>query len=217
MDQKYFNKIVSASIMGDGFFFKVDQDNDKQNTHFMLKQSIGHEDYIERIANIVEQLTRVQITENKPYICNRGYNIDGQIILKTMRHPQYKKMYNRLYRPVGNTHVKVLDSHYLTLFDLESLAMMYMDDGWIESKECVTKEDYLRIGIASHKYTYFENLHLRNLIAERFNLHFEVTKHKQKSGEYKYYLRSSGRNNCLRFLDAVKPFIVPSYEYKLNV
>ena len=48
-------------------------------------------------------------------------------------------MYNRLYTPVGNTHVKVLDPHYLKLMDWETLAMMYMDDGWIQVTENKTK------------------------------------------------------------------------------
>lgn len=216
MNKQYFTKIVAASILGDGYFYKVDQTNDKANTHFMLKQTEQHQDYVDHMANILSDLTKVRIDKVEPYTDNRGYNIQGQLILKTMRHPTYKKMYNRLYTPVGNTHVKVLDPHYLKLMDWETLAMMYMDDGWIQVTENKTKPNHIMCSIATHCFSYYENKVLRDLFAEKFNVHFNIKPHKQKSGEYLYYLTASGRDNCIRMLDGIEEFVFPSYEYKLK-
>ncbi len=215
MEKKEFIKIVHASILGDGYFYKVDQDNTKINTHYMLKQSSDHEDYINYVANILEDLTRVTIIEKESYTDDRGYTCKAQLELKTMRHPTYKKMYNRLYSHVGGTHVKRLDPHYIKNIDWQTLGIMYMDDGWVESHENKTKENYVRCGIATHCFSYFENKTLRDLFAERFNIHADVTHHKMRSGKICYYLRFK-KDNAKRLIEGVSPFILPSYEYKLN-
>lgn len=215
MENKEFIKTVHASILGDGFFYKVDQNNDRANTHFAFKQISDHEDYFMWLADYLDQLTRVKIDRIPAYIDTRGYNCKEQLVLKTMRHPVYKTMYNRLYQHVNDTHVKRLDPHYLTLFDSQTLAMMYMDDGWIEVDERLTVETYVRVSIATHCFTYFENQILRNLIAEKFDVHGEVRSHKQKSGEIRYFLGFK-KDNAKRLLDIVQPHVFSSYEYKLK-
>lgn len=215
MEKKDLIKIVHASILGDGFFYKVDQDNDKANTHYMLKQSADHKDYVEKMAGVLEDLTRVRVDVVDAYIDNRGFVCKEQLVLKTMRHPTYKKMYNRLYSHVDNTHVKRLDPHYLKLIDWETIAILYMDDGWIEVDERKTKESYVRAGIATHAFSYFENIVLRDLLAEQFGIHCEVTHHKMRSGKICYYLRFK-KDNAKRLIEGVTPFVVPSYEYKLS-
>lgn len=215
MEKKELIKIVHASILGDGFFYKVDQDNDKANTHYMLKQSSEHLDYVTWMASVLEELTRVRIDVREAYTDDRGYECSKQLILKTMRHPTYKKMYNRMYDHIGNTHIKRLDPHYLKLIDWQSLAIMYMDDGWIEVDERKTMESYVRVGIATHALSYFENMVLRDLLAERFNVHGEVTQHKMRSGKICYYLRFK-KDNAKRLLDGVRPFVFDSFEYKVT-
>jgi len=216
MEKKEFIKIVHASILGDGYFYKVDQMNDKANTHYMLKQISEHRDYVEWMANILEDLTRVTLNVTEAYTDSRGNNCKEQIILKTMRHPLYKKMYNRLYDHVGNTHIKRLDPHYLKLMDWQSLAIMYMDDGWLQVNENKTKEDYVRIGLATHALSYYENITLRDLFAERFNIHGEVKHHKMRSGKICYYL-SFKKDNAKRLVEGVTPFVFPSFEYKISL
>lgn len=215
MENKEFIKIVHASILGDGYFYKVDQDNDRANTHYHLKQQSDHSDYVEWMANYLEQLTRVTITKVAAKIDDRGYNNREQLVLKTMRHPIYKKMYNRLYQPVGNTHIKRLDSHYLSLFDWQTLAIMYMDDGWIDVSKNKIVEDYVRVSIATHCFSYFENKVLRDLIAEKFDVHGDVKAHKQKNGTILYYLNFK-KDNAKKLLAGVQPFIFKSFNYKLE-
>lgn len=215
MENKEFIKIVHASILGDGYFYKVDQDNSKANTHYMLKQLAIHKDYIEWMADHVEQLTRVTVTVKEAYTDMRGYRNNEQLILKTMRHPTYKTMYNRLYQHTDNTHIKRLDPHYLTLFDWQSLAILYMDDGWIAVHKNKTVEDYVRVNIATHCFSYFENKVLRDLIAEKFGVHGDIKRHKQKTGVIMYYLCFK-KDNAKRLIEGVSPYIFNSFNYKLQ-
>lgn len=215
MEKKDLIKIVHASILGDGFFYKVDQDNAKANTHFSLKQSASHKDYVDWMANILEDLTSVRVDIKPAYVDERGYSCKEQLILKTMRHPTYKKMYNRLYDHVGDTHIKRLDPHYIKLIDWQSIAIMFMDDGWVEVDERKTMENYVRAGIATHAFSYFENLTLRDLFAEQFGIHGDVTHHKMRSGKICYYLRFK-KDNAKRLIEGVRPFVFPSFEYKVT-
>lgn len=215
MEKKELIKIVHASILGDGYFYKVDQDKATVNTHYALKQLSKHSDYVEWMASVVEDLTRVRVDIKEPFIDGRGFNNNGQIIINTLRHPLYKKMYNRLYTHVGNTHIKRLDPHYLTLFDWQSLAILYMDDGWVEVTENKTKENHVRVGIATHAFSYYENKVLRDLIAERFDVHGDVTRHKMRSGDIKYYLRFK-KDNAKRLIEGVTPYVFGSFEHKLT-
>lgn len=207
-------KTVHASILGDGYFYKVDQCNPKANTHYMLKQLSTHLDYVEWMANILEDVTRVTLNIDSAYIDKRGYNCKEQIILKTMRDPMYKKMYNDLYEPQGNTHIKKLNVDYLKLVDWSDLAMLYMDDGWLDVKPCKTKEDYVRASIATHCFTYNENVVLRGILKEKFGILSSIINHKQKSGEYRYYI-SMTKDDGKRFLDGIRPFVFDSFSYKL--
>jgi len=207
-------KTVHASILGDGYFYKVDQDNPKANTHYMLKQLSTHRDYVEWMANLLEDVTRVTLNIDPAYTDSRGYKCKEQLILKTMRNPMYKKMYNELYVPQDNTHIKRLNDSYLKLLDWADLAMLYMDDGWLDVHPCKTKEDYVRASIATHCFTYEENVKLSKLLLERFGIVSGVKDHKQKSGMIKHYLVMT-KDDGKRFLDGVRPFIFDSFNYKL--
>lgn len=216
MDKFNFKKIVSSSIFGDGYFYKVAQSNKKQNTHYMLKQLSSHRDYVEWLVSVLEELTRVHVVVQEGYQDSRGYYSKEQLIVKTMRHPIYKEMYNRLYTQVGNTHVKRLDPHYLKMIDWQSLAMMYMDDG--NKKQIINKhkESWVSCIINTHKFSYAEVKMLRDYIAEKFNVHFNVLHHTQKSGSVRYYM-SANKDNSSRFIDGISDFIFPSFEYKIKV
>jgi len=94
------------------------------------------------------------------------------------------------------------------------MAYFYMDDGWLEIQERLTTETYVRASIASHNYTYGDQLMLKQAIKEKLGIEFNIRKHLQKSGEYKYFLQAK-KDHAKRFLDGISTYILPSFEYKL--
>ena len=223
METKDFTKKIWAFTLGDGglsstqSYYLVDERkherswyNREKNSHYYLKQREDHLDYIEWQANYLEQLTSIRISHNDAYIDKRGFNIKGQYELHTKTHPIYTTMRNRIY--LNNT--KCISEHDLHLLDWECMAIFYMDDGWLETQERQTTETYVRIGIASHNFTYGDQLMLKAAIKEKLGIEFNIRKHLQKSGEYKYFL-SAKKEHARRFLDGISRFILPSYEYKL--
>lgn len=220
MDNKELTRLISSFVIGDGALSnlkrhrKEDTDykrNYKKNSKYYIKQLSVHKDYIDWQANILESLTRVNIVTSNEFIDNRGFTNHEKLQLTTLCHPFYTTMRNNFY--INNE--KIINPHYLKLWDVQSLAILYMDDGWLEKKVNDNGSIYYRIGIATHSYSYGDNMLLKKLMKEKFAIEFDIKRHKQKSGEYKFYLRNS-KNNSLRFIDLVEPHIFSSFQYKID-
>lgn len=218
-DKKILTKYVASFLLGDGGLSKLNRTNPREdgkytkalNSQYYIKQRDDHEDYIVWQKDILQNITNTVYLHTKPYTDKRGYTCCGQFALRTKRHPFFTDMRYRLYP----NNVKCLDPHYFSLFDWESLAIFYMDDGWIENTLMKTTGIYTRIAIASHSYSYIENKFFRDFVAEKFNVHFDVKQHKSKTGNIHHYLRCS-KDNAKRFIDGVAPYILPSYKYKID-
>ena len=220
MNDMYLTKLISSFVIGDGALSNLKhygkgkgnyEINKVKNSHYYIKQLSIHKDYIEWQASILESLTRVAIAVSKEYTDNRGYVCKEKLELHTMHHPFYTTMRNNFY----SNSVKIINPHYLKLWDAQSLAIVYMDDGWLEKTIQKSGNIYYRIGIATHSYSYGDNMLLKKMIKEKFAIEFDIKRHKQKSGEYMFYLRNS-KDNAIRFIDLVSPFIFPSFQYKIN-
>lgn len=223
-NKKEFTKLVSSFVLGDGYlsttksYYLVEQRtverpqyNRKKNSAYRLKQLKVHQDYVEWQVSILEELTSVHLVVVPQSVDSRGYNSNERYQLSTKTHPFYTAMRERLY----NSGVKQLDPHYLKLFDWQSAAILYMDDGWIDVEPRLTKETYVRASIASHSYTYAENLLLKQVLKEKLGIEFNVRRHKQRSGEYKWYLEAK-KDHAKRFLSGIERYVFPSFYYKLS-
>lgn len=225
MDEKIFTKLVSSFVLGDGAlsslksYPRTDENGNERsslnnkikNSHYYFKQISIHSDYSDYQKEVLENLTMVTKAINPEYIDSRGYKCQEQISLNTMSHPFYTTMRERFYFE-GK---KQIDPHYLKLWDEQTMAFFYMDNGWIECQEQKSGNIYIRVGLATHAYSYGDVALLCNWMKEKFDFNFDIKRHMQKSGEYKFYLRNS-KDNSKRFLDAVYSYVFPSFEYKFS-
>jgi len=219
-NRKELTKLVSSFVIGDGALSSLKQYGKgkgnyeigrEKNSKYYLKQLATHKDYIEWQADILENLTKIRISCIEEFVDSRGYTNHCKYELSTMCHPFYTTMRKNFY--LNNE--KIIHPHYLKLWDEKSLAILYMDDGWLEKKLNKDNTIYYRIGIATHNYSYGDNMLLKQFIKEKFSIEFDINRHKQKSGEYKWYLRNS-KENSLRFIDLVEPYIFNSFSYKVD-
>lgn len=218
---KDFTKKVWAFTLGDGALSnlkRTPRDGSRnvkgrkdKNSYYYLRQIETHKDYIDWQAEILSDLTKVTTSYENPYTDSRGYNCKGKYKLSTMVHPFYTKLRERIYL----NGIKAIDPHYLKLLDWEALAILFMDDGWTEIQRNKSGT-YIRIGISTHNYTYGDNYLLSKAIVEKVGVHFDVKRHKQKSGTYLWYLRTS-KDNALRFIEGIYKFVLPSFSYKVNL
>jgi hypothetical protein len=157
MDKKELTKLVSSFVIGDGTLSNLKRypvngkykENKEKNSKYSIKQLSIHKDYIDWQTEILENLTRVRATIIPEHVDNRGYTSHEMISLVTMRHPFYTKMRNNCY--LDNR--KTINPHFLKLWDAQSLATLYMDDGWLEKKINKNVSVNQRIGITTHSHT----------------------------------------------------------------
>lgn len=208
--KKDFVKCVAASLLGDGTIEKQKYGN----ARFSLKQKIDHRDYVDYIANYLESLTSVSYytTEPKQYeIRNKLCNISASVTVRTKAHPVYTQMYERAYL----NRIKRIDPHYLTFIDAEYLAIWFMEDGYSMYPADSVNPNPL-IVLCTDAFTYGDLIMARRAIIEKTGFIFNVNKRsKNKNGELTYRMHLS-RKQSQQFLEFVRPYIVPSFEYKLK-
>lgn len=204
-------KVISASLLGDGYINK----EVSKNGRFRLTQIADHRDHVEYLANYLEQLTRVVVdvepAKDNIVICGKNTRAKETLRLRTMAHPTYSKIHERMYL----NGVKVVDPHYLTLLDAEFMAIWYMQDGYLGlGRTDVVNPD---IVLCTDNFSYGDQLLLRNAIIERTGFIFNVRrKGINKRGEltYRMYLY---RKQAPQFIDYIQPYIQPSFYYKIDI
>lgn len=192
MTRKDLMKYVSAFVMGDGGVYYSGN-----NCRFICNQIAQHEDYIHWRADILRELTDVNIFENQQ---------EGkQLILctQTRTHPVYTKVRERLY--IDN--YKSVDPHYLTLLDWEMLAILYQDDGSIHKDGRCDATPTVKLN--TKRLSYGDSILLKKAIKEKLDLEFNVHRH------YHRYFLSLRAKDYDKFKLNVEPFIKPSFSYKL--
>ena len=206
MNKKEFLKYAVAFCYGDGGVYMHGN-----NARFEANVTEDHKDYVDWRVGILETLTAV----NTYTIYRKNPNHKNLTKTYTRTHPTYTKIRHRLY----NANHKVLDPHYLKLMDWETLAIWYMDDGCLGKVHYNSRKngDYLgftpRVTLATHCFSYAENIFLKELFKKTFNLEFNVIKATGRQTQYwQLALRSK---DYKAFESGVCQFILPSFGYKL--
>lgn len=207
MNKMYLTKIVAASLLGDGCV-TIPKDG-SINASYGIRQTEPHKDYLNWLADRLNDITYVR--REGPFVMSKYIqNAKDQYGLKTRTHPFFTKFRERMY-PNGH---KVVDPHYLTLMDWEFLAIWYQDDGHITSRMQGNYQD-IQVGIATQSFSYGDNLLLKQALKEKLYLEWNIRQYKNKTGAIKYHL-ALRRTSLERFIDGVMPFIVPSFQYKVQ-
>lgn len=210
-NKKELVKVVAASLLGDGYINK----EDGKNGRFRLTQIAEHRDHVEYLTTYLETLTRVvidvQVARDNIVICGKQTRSKETLRLRTMAHPKYTSFYERMYL----NRIKVVDPHYLTLIDAEFMAIWFQQDGYME----LGRTDVVNpgISIATDNFSYGDQLLLRKAIIEKTGFIFNVRRKGTNSlGENTYRLHLY-RKQTPEFTEYIRPFIQPSFEYKINV
>lgn len=207
-NDKELTKYISSFVMGDGSI-QIDKRDYYKNGNAWFSCSQIHKPYLEWKAEKLQDLTRSTIS----FVGKRGFATHDLYALRTSRHPFFNSFRDRLY----GTGRKCIDPHYLELFDEESLAVWYMDDGVL----CKDKQDgglpRYRVRLCTQAYTLAENLLLKDFIKERYFLEFNIRKIKAKDGGTLYVLLLGYKDQVKKFCETVSPFILDDYKYKITL
>lgn len=207
-DKKMWVKYVSSFTIGDGCLALAGKRNN--NARYQLQQLADHRDYVEWQASILESICPVSIGHRSNDNPKDGWNRKPALFLQTRSLPFFTTLRNRWYLE-GK---KVVSPHDIKLFDAESLAILFMDDGCLVKGSGRDKKGY-SIVISTQSFSWADNKLLRDFIADRFGVHFNIRTCKYPSG-IKYFL-SCTKAQVSNFVSIVRPFMQPSFLYKTEI
>lgn len=218
-NNKELTKYVASFAFGDGSIVIDKRDyGNGGNAVFECTQKEDNLDFLLWKKQILEEISSCSITRIErpsPIFPNgKTANVKPQYRIRTSRHPFFNKFRERLY-PDGT---KTIDPHYFTLFDEESLAIWYMDDGYLArdtEKRNKNLHYRFRVGLCTQSYSLVENIYIKDFIKKRFGLEFNINKVKYPSG-IKHNLRLDYQDQVEKFIEIVKPYILPSFSYKIQ-
>ena len=189
------SKFLKWSVCGDGY---VGYSTHNKNAHYSISRDPVHKDYIDVIANKFIGLQDC-VVRLDTYI--RKDNHKTVLDLRTSSHPIFTRIRERQYIQSR----RVIDPHMLTMLDWETTAFLYMDDGSL----CVNNKGSLITRLSTCAYSYFEQEALRKAFIEKLGIVWNINKN---GNTYQLNLAKSSRD---LFFKKIKPYIVPSYNYKL--
>jgi len=218
MDKRTLIKYIAAFVYGDGGVYKHGN-----NCRFEANCTMDHMDYILWRKSILENLTKVNTYELVFKNSANGFKHRKRAMKTyTRTHPTYTKVRNRLY--LNNR--KVFDPHYLKLFDWETLAIFFMDDGTCaytpRHYTKVNGEEMFynctpKVSLATLSHSYADNWLLKKTIKDNLGIEFNINKHSysenKKENMYQLVLRSKDYDT---FVKEVSPFVLPSFMYKIK-
>lgn len=178
---------------------------DSKNARFIINMKKDNLDFVEAIKETLDNLEiGCAISDRK------DYNTDGctrqpQVRLESRNHPKLTAIKDRIYID-GR---KVIDPHMLTMLDAEALAIIFMADGSrvYDKRRPNAKPN---ITLNTKGFSYGDNFLLKKAIKEKLDLEFNI----QRQNNY-WYLRLRAKD-MEKFDEIVKPFVFPSFSYKLE-
>lgn len=194
MDKKQLMKLISSFVMGDG---SIEQHG--KNARISISHSIKNLDYLMWKKSILEKLTSCSMYDR--IIRNKNHSANKVIRSKT--HPIYTTIRNRMYL----FNKKVIDPHYLKLFDFESLTILIQDDGSSSNNNGRLTNLYIH----TNSYSYGDNLLIKKTIENNLGIMFNIVNNK---GYYELRLRNK---DYKKLYNGCKPYIFKSFEYKFPI
>lgn len=192
--KKSQKEIIIGTILGDGYLGS----RKKGDAYLEIKQAKEHKEYVLWMYNALRSLC------GNSKIYQRKDN--GQRYFKTRRLESLTQLKKRFYQR-GK---KVIPAEIKTLLTSPlALAVWYMDDGHIDFRP---KYHYSYV-INTNCFSFREVNLLRKVLKSNFRLQVRVNKTSSRGKTYpRLYIGTESRD---RFLEIVKPYILPCFSHKL--
>lgn len=194
--------IIVGSLLGDGSLALYGR---SKNAHY---REHGGQTQIEYRRWKAEKLNNVGFKFNENYKYGKLYSIS---------HPIYTELYNLFYI----NGIKTITKENISLLDHPiGLACLYMDDGSLvmNTSSKAKGEVYIfpQILLYTLSFSLKENMILQNHIKNQFNIHFDI---KKRSDGKNYILHISKRNELMKFIEIVRPYVdeIDCMKYKVKV
>lgn len=190
------NKLVLGLAIGDGCLFY-----NGTKTTLVIRHSNHQLDYVHWKYNLDKKLWKNEPREYKN--SNKGKIYYGHQI-RTPLKKEYNEERKLLY-PNGK---KYISREVLDLLDEKLLAIWFMDDGCCDRP--IGRNPMGIISTHCHSPEAEEELIIQKYFQDKWNIKVNINK-----GYCRYRLRFPNKEFC-KFVEIIKPHVIPSLEYKIN-
>lgn len=187
-------ELIVGKALGDGCLVSV---NGGRTARLQIEHSWHQKEYVDWLYGKLRDLVRTSPQQKLQRIQGKLYK---KYWFNTLSVGALRFYYQQFYRD-GKKVVPKLIRHWLTPL---ALAVWFMDDGSVKSKECRGK--YLN----THGFDPESIKRLQSALLHNFNI--ETTLRKQNDG-IQIYIPSSEVD---KLLSIVAPYILPSMQYKVG-
>jgi len=207
---------IIACVLGDGCINQRIVNNTVQ-ARFMLRHSNKQFDYflwkVEKLKTILSSSQAKTFQKKSDYYYEDESGRSKILSVKFERnHPYFKILYRFIYQNKRKTFSrKVLDR-----LDPLGLAIWYMDDGSIYNAKYKRKdgvENYRSCTIRLNTYLSEKE---NEVIIKYFKDVWNINWYQEKEKKF-YRLRCGKADEINKFFTIIKPFIIPSMLYKINI
>lgn len=207
MNKKELTKIISSFVIGDGCLRVW---RNVKNAGYSFAQISEHMDYIIFQKEVLEKITKTTLREYEESTDNSGIHRKKFCKLETVSHPFFTTLRERMYFNGRKT----VSIHDLKLFDAQSAAIWYMDDGYILRSE--DKSQRGNVFLCTDHYNQVEVIELQRVIYEKLNIPFNIRKRGSRKDGGQIYRLVATRDNAKKFIEVISSYVFPSFYYKLS-
>lgn len=203
-------KVLYACMLGDGYTSKPIN----RSCRFSIKQRHDHRDHLEYLEDQLNHLTTFhwrEIPAQEYTIRDKPVKSQKLFEIRSKYHPIFTEV---RYKAYMDGH-KVVDPHMLTFMDAEFLAIWFQQDGYMHRIRD-SKNPTPGVVLCTDRFSYADHELLRRAIIERTGFIFNIQRFaKSKAGHQMYRLHMT-RKQTDQFFEFVRPYIQPSFMYKIT-
>lgn len=191
----YQKSVIIGLLLSDGWLIFASKTN--KNARLGLKQSLARSTYVFHVFNLLSHYC-----SSLPNLTSsvRVGKINYAVGFFTRSLPCFTNLHSLFY-PLG---IKIIPSNIYELLTPIALAHLIMGDGSPYKKTGIT--------ICTDSYTIQDVVLLINVLIIRYNINCTI--HEKKEGQYRIYI---SKNSFETLKGIIKPYIIPSMLYKINL
>lgn len=189
-------QLVLGTLLGDGGLWKG---GPNKNAKYHMVHSVKQREYFFYKYKILQPFA-LDYLKTKAYLPETNKNY-WELRCGTMRHPGFNYFYDMFY---GNG--KKLPANLYNWLNPYVLALWYMDDGSKSTYGCI---------FCTLNFTYNEHLFMIDVLKKKFDLNASIGQYNRPTGIF--YRLDLHKKETDKLFNIIKPYILPSMEYKLGL
>jgi hypothetical protein len=204
MNKESLNKIkpfLYGKLLGDASISKGKKDN--HNSRLEIVHSLKQEDYVKHCYKRLHNFSTKPFTKKSKLIYKGKVTVHKCCGFRTKALPELTNLRKIWYNENG---LKILPLDLEEVFNIETLAYWFMDDGYIHCKKTNTC-----IVFCCESFLESDIDRLVSILKNKYDIYSYKDKRNNS-----FRIRVGKKADVLKFKDLVKPYLLDSMQYKLR-